>query len=86
MNVLAIDVGGTNVKVLATGQAELRKLPSGPTMTPADMVCGVKQHVGDWSYDVVSIGGQFLCVFRWISSLGGHDPTRAPDLPLAAFR
>jgi polyphosphate glucokinase len=56
MNVLAIDVGGTNVKVLATGEKVPRKFPSGPRMTPEQMVAGVKQIAGDWDYDVVSIG------------------------------
>src|SRR5580704_11608065 len=56
MNVLAIDVGGTNVKILATGQKEPRKFPSGPEMTPEQMVAGVKQIASDWKYDVVSIG------------------------------
>ena len=37
MRVLAIDVGGTNVKVLLSGQEVPRKAPSGPTMTPHDM-------------------------------------------------
>jgi polyphosphate glucokinase len=56
MNVLVVDVGGTNVKVLATGQKEPRKFPSGRKMTPKQMVAGVKQIVGDWKYDVVAIG------------------------------
>lgn len=56
MKVLAIDVGGTNVKILATGQKDHRKFPSGPTMTPKLMVAGVKQLAQDWSYDAVSIG------------------------------
>src|SRR5215831_1391900 len=56
MNVLAIDVGGTNVKILATGQTEPRKFPSGPTMTPKQMVAGVKKRAGDWKYQAVSIG------------------------------
>ena len=43
MNVLVIDVGGTNVKILATGQTEPRKFPSGPTLTPKGMVAGVKK-------------------------------------------
>ena len=30
MNVLVVDVGGTNVKILATGQEAPRKFPSGP--------------------------------------------------------
>jgi polyphosphate glucokinase len=54
--VLVIDVGGTNVKLLATGQKEPRKFPSGPVMTPEDMVREVKKAVKDWNYDVVSIG------------------------------
>ena len=34
MNVLAIDIGGTNIKILATGQKEPRKFPSGPPWLP----------------------------------------------------
>jgi polyphosphate glucokinase len=56
MNVLAVDVGGTNVKILATGQDTARKVPSGPTMTAKRMVSEVKKLAGDWKYDVVSIG------------------------------
>jgi polyphosphate glucokinase len=56
MNVLVVDVGGTNVKILATGQKESRRFPSGPTMTPRQMVSGVKQLAADWQYDVVSLG------------------------------
>jgi polyphosphate glucokinase len=41
MNVLVIDIGGTNVKILATGQQEPIKFPSGPTMTAKAMVAGV---------------------------------------------
>jgi predicted NBD/HSP70 family sugar kinase len=54
--VLVIDVGGTNVKMLATGQKEPRKHPSGPTMTPRKMVSIVKKSVADWQYDCVSLG------------------------------
>jgi len=54
--VLVIDVGGTNVKLLATGQREPRKFPSGAAMTPEDMVREVRKTVKDWDYDVVSIG------------------------------
>ena len=56
LKVLVIDIGGTNVKVLATGQNERRRFPSGPKMTPQRMVAGVKKVVMDWKYDVVSIG------------------------------
>ena len=56
MDVLVIDIGGTNVKLLATGQKEPRKFPSGPTLTPGKMVAGVKNITSDWKYDAVSIG------------------------------
>jgi predicted NBD/HSP70 family sugar kinase len=56
MNILVIDIGGTGVKILASGQSERRRLPSGPTMTPQQMVTGVKELAADWEYDVVSIG------------------------------
>jgi polyphosphate glucokinase len=56
MNVLVVDVGGTNVKILASGQKEPRKFPSGPKLTPKSMVSGVKELAADWKYDVVSIG------------------------------
>jgi polyphosphate glucokinase len=56
MNVLVIDIGGSHVKVLATGQKVERKLASGPKLTPRRMVSKVRQLVADWKYDVVSIG------------------------------
>jgi polyphosphate glucokinase len=56
MKVLVIDVGGTHVKVLATGQRDHREFPSGPKMTAKQMVSGVKKAAKDWSYNVVSIG------------------------------
>jgi predicted NBD/HSP70 family sugar kinase len=54
--VLVIDIGGTNVKMLATGQKVPRKYPSGPSMTPRKMVRLVKKAVRDWKYDSVSLG------------------------------
>jgi polyphosphate glucokinase len=56
MKILAIDVGGTNVKVLRSGESTPRKFASGPKMTAKKMVAGVKQITKDWKYDVVSIG------------------------------
>lgn len=56
MKVLAIDIGGSNVKILASGQTERRRLPSGKTLTPAVMVEGVKSLAEGWDYDVLSIG------------------------------
>src|SRR5215470_12348256 len=56
MNVMAIDIGGTHVKILATGQKERREFESGPKLTPELMVAGVKKLAGGWKYSVVSIG------------------------------
>lgn len=56
MNVLVIDIGGTNIKILATGQPEPRKFPSGNSLTPAEMVAGVKELAKEWKYEAVSIG------------------------------
>ncbi|MGD0403092.1 MAG: ROK family protein [Candidatus Acidiferrales bacterium] len=54
--ILVLDVGGTNIKVQATGQKQSRKIPSGPDMTAKDMVRDVKAATRDWKYDRVSIG------------------------------
>src|SRR5262247_828748 len=54
--VLAIDIGGRNVKLLASGQKTVRKIPSGPTLTAGEMVNKVKAAVEDWPYDVISVG------------------------------
>lgn len=56
MNVLAIDIGGTNVKILASGEKEPRKFPSGPHLTPREMVAGVKKLARGWKFDAVSMG------------------------------
>jgi len=54
--VLVIDVGGTNIKLLATGQNEPRRYPSGLSMTPQKMVRLVKKSVSDWKFDCISLG------------------------------
>src|SRR5947208_13918747 len=56
MRVLVVDVGGTRVKVLATGEKAPRELPSGPTLTAEQMVAGVRTAAAGWKYDAVSIG------------------------------
>ena len=56
MNVLVVDVGGTSVKILASGKDTPRKFLSGPKMSSAQMVAGVKKLVGNWQYDVVTVG------------------------------
>ncbi len=54
--VLVIDVGGTHVKIMATGHREIRKIASGPTMTARRMVSAVRKLADGWDYDAVSIG------------------------------
>jgi polyphosphate glucokinase len=56
MNVLVVDVGGTHVKILVSGQKEARRFASGPTLTAKQMVSEVQKLAGDWRYDLVSIG------------------------------
>src|SRR5262249_12675217 len=56
VNVLVVDIGGTHVKVLATGQKQHREFPSGPKLTTRQMVAGVKKVANGWKYDAVSIG------------------------------
>jgi polyphosphate glucokinase len=56
MNILVVDVGGTHVKILATGQKDHRQVVSGPSMTARKMVSKVRRLAADWRYDVVSIG------------------------------
>jgi hypothetical protein len=38
MRVLAVDVGGNHVKVLASGETEARRFDSGPELAPKRMV------------------------------------------------
>jgi polyphosphate glucokinase len=56
MNVLVVDIGGTHVKVLASGQTESRQFDSGPALLPRPMALGTQKIAEGWSYDVVSIG------------------------------
>jgi polyphosphate glucokinase len=56
MNVLVVDVGGTHVKILATGKKEKREFASGPRLTAPQMVSRVRKLAQDWKYQAVSIG------------------------------
>jgi polyphosphate glucokinase len=73
MKILVIDIGGTNVKVLATGQEAPRKFPSGRELTPQQMAAGVLAATKDWDYEAVSLGfpGPVLC---------GQPMTEPPNL------
>ena len=56
MKLLVIDIGGNTVKALVTSETEPRKFPSGPRLTPRQMVSAVAKLTEDWQYDAVSIG------------------------------
>ena len=57
MTVLAVDVGGSHVKILASGGGrERRRFESGPEVGPQKVVEQVAALAHDWPYDAVSIG------------------------------
>lgn len=56
MKVLMLDVGGTSVKMMASGHEGYRKFSSGRKLTPAKMVKGVLEATEDWEYGAVSLG------------------------------
>jgi polyphosphate glucokinase len=56
LKTLVVDVGGTHVKILATGQRTPRKFVSGPSMTAKEMVSSVLKATKDWDHEAVSIG------------------------------
>jgi polyphosphate glucokinase len=86
LRVLAIDVGGSHVKVRVSNRRDVRQFESGPTMTAGRMVAGVHKLVGDWQYDVVSIGYPGIVIHGKIvtepHNLGvGYDFRRAFGRP-----
>src|ERR1700739_390977 len=56
MKVLVIDVGGTHVKVLVTGEDTPRTFDSGPNLTPGELVKRIKEITKDWRYEAISMG------------------------------
>ena len=54
--ILAVDVGGTHVKVMDSKDLTKREFVSGPHLSAKEMVKQAKALTADWSYDVVSIG------------------------------
>ncbi len=70
LRILVVDVGGTKLKILATGQTEPRKAASGRDLTPSRLVSEVKALAEGWDYDVVSIGYPGLT--------GDHGPRAEP--------
>jgi predicted NBD/HSP70 family sugar kinase len=56
MNVLVLDIGGSHVRMLATGQGEPVRFESGKHLTPDDLMARVRKLTADWKYDVVALG------------------------------
>jgi polyphosphate glucokinase len=69
--VLTVDIGGSSVKVLASGQTEPRKRRSGKKLTPAKMVEIVQDLAEGWNYDAISIGYPGL--------VGNQGPSSEPS-------
>jgi predicted NBD/HSP70 family sugar kinase len=55
-SVLAVDVGGSHVKLLVSGEEEPRRFGSGDALTPQATVDGVEAAGAGWSWDRVSVG------------------------------
>lgn len=56
MKVLVIDIGGSHVKLLATGESEPRRFDSDDKLTPDRLVAQVRELTVDWEFDAVSVG------------------------------
>jgi len=54
--ILAVDIGGSHVKMRVFGRREMRQFESSPELTPGRMTARVHELTGDWAYDAVSIG------------------------------
>jgi polyphosphate glucokinase len=54
--ILAIDLGGTHVKILLDGATQPREATSGPKMTPAQFVRTVRELARGWRYEAISLG------------------------------
>jgi len=68
--ILAVDIGGSKLKILASGETEARKAKSGPRLTPETMVGEVKKLAKGWRYDAVSVGLP--------AQVGPHGPIAEP--------
>jgi hypothetical protein len=69
-SILVIDIGGTKIKILASGETEPRKMNSGKKLTPTRMIEGVLKLAAGWKYDAISIGFPGL--------VGNHGPRSEP--------
>jgi polyphosphate glucokinase len=68
--ILAVDVGGTRMKILASGESEPRRRRTGPNMTPQDLVAHVLELADGWRFDAISLG--------YPGQVGDHGPRSEP--------
>ncbi|MBK1792792.1 ROK family protein [Persicirhabdus sediminis] len=68
--ILVVDIGGSNIKLLATGEDKRIKIPSARDLTPQKLVEQVVEATREWQYDVVSVGCPCAC--------SGNKPVRDP--------
>jgi polyphosphate glucokinase len=54
--VLAVDIGGSSAKFLASGQTQVGKMPTGKKATPVQIVTAIRKRAAIWKYDVVTLG------------------------------
>jgi polyphosphate glucokinase len=72
MSVLAIDIGGSHVKLLASRAREALRFSSGTTLTPRQMVKQAMRLAADWRYAAVSIGYPGVVVHGRIAAEPRH--------------
>jgi polyphosphate glucokinase len=70
MDVLVIDVGGSKVKIAATGVNESRRFESGADLTPVALIERVRELARDWHYEAISLG--------YPGAVHGNRPTAEP--------
>lgn len=68
--ILAIDIGGSHIKIRTNRENEEQMIESGPGMTADKMLQAVKSLAADWHYDVVAIG--------YPATVRHHQPTAEP--------
>lgn len=56
MDVLVVDIGGSHVKMLASGAGTPRRFESGDDLTPQVLVQKVRDMTADWKFGAISIG------------------------------
>ena len=84
MNVLVVDVGGTHVKLFATGQSEPQKFDSGPTLTAEQTVGGDLEWVGKrkWRRCVADVVARLIAAHEPDDVLlGGGNVKKLKELP-----